>query len=150
MQSNGPEHCIGGVSIAFWPSFHDLRRAVGLERAEELLADPAAYETAKRAIAEAEMLDAGVIPPWFTMRGKCDQCGPVPLPDHSRPDVRSCPWCRAANVPRMSHAKFVRRAQERRDRVLASQNPAVYTYRLQRCADGWFYNAPPDNTEPGE
>lgn len=122
MVFQGAETCVNGVSIQFWLSFGDMVKRLGAEKARDLNDNyPAAYLSAKRAEMEGDMMDAGVIPPWFTQPAKCKVCGDVwigtgypPDPD-CVPELESCPWCPAYDTPRMTHAEFVEASRNRRE-----------------------------------
>jgi hypothetical protein len=137
-QAKGPEETIGGVSIAFWVSANELARILGREEAERLAREnPDAYARAKVAAIESNMLDAGIIPPWFTGRGICDKCGEVPLPRGALERPPSCPWCNAMDRPRMTHDNYLRRARLRHESYLRDVS-AAGPPRLTRTPDGFF------------
>jgi hypothetical protein len=54
-----------------------------------------------RALAQSERMDAGQVPPGYTVVARCPECGPVWLPEPLHPAALSCPWCfrRRAGTP---------------------------------------------------
>lgn len=60
-----------------------------------------------RALGKTAHMDAGQVPPTFTVATRCPECGPVWLSEPLPPAARSCPWCfrRKAGkpIPRPNH-----------------------------------------------